>query len=383
MLTTSKRGAIQPFLAMDVMRQANELEAAGEQVIHMEVGQPGAPAPMSVRNAAKAALVDGRIGYTDAMGMRVLRERIARHYMEQYQVSVSPDAVAVTTGSSAGFNLAFLALFEAGDRVVLPSPGYPAYRNILGALDLEVVEVETFAKDRWCLTPEAIRAEHARKPIKGVLIASPANPSGTIMEPDALKAVIETCEELGIWFISDEIYHGLEYGMKAETALRYSKNVVIINSFSKYYCMTGWRIGWMILPEAVRRSVECLGQSLYISAPQVSQVAAVAAFDAHEELEVIKAGYAKNREMLLEELPKIGLGNFLPMDGAFYVYTDVSSLTDDSMDFARRSLQEAKVAITPGADFDPVHGNRYVRLSFAGTHDAMKEAVARLGNWLG
>lgn len=383
MLTTSNRGAIQPFLAMDVMSSANRLEAEGQDVVHMEVGQPGAPAPQSVRDAASKALQDGRIGYTDALGLRSLRERISGYYADHHGLTVHPDRIAVTTGSSAGFNLAFLALFEVGDRVILPSPGYPAYRNILGALGLEVVEIETCEEDRWCLTPEAIREAHAQSPVRGVLIASPANPSGTIMEADALKAVIETCEELGIWFISDEIYHGLDYGLKAECALRYSPNVVIINSFSKYYCMTGWRIGWMVLPEAALRSVECLGQSLYISAPMLSQVAATAAFDATQELDVIKAGYARNRDMLMRELPKIGLGNFMPMDGAFYVYCDVANLTDDSMDFAKRSLTEAKVAITPGADFDLLRGHRYVRLSFAGTFDAMEEAVRRLGVWLG
>ncbi|TLP48959.1 aminotransferase class I/II-fold pyridoxal phosphate-dependent enzyme [Cohaesibacter sp. CAU 1516] len=382
MLRISKRGAIQPFLAMDVMARANALEKDGQQIVHMEVGQPGAPAPRLVREAAEKALIDGRIGYTDAMGIAPLKERIAQHYMDQYGVSVSPDSIAVTTGSSAGFNLAFLALFEAGDRVILPSPGYPAYRNILAALGLEVVEVETRAKDRWCLTAEAIRSAHAQKPVKGVLIASPANPSGTIMEPDALQSVIETCEELGIWFISDEIYHGLDYGMKAETALRYSPNVVIINSFSKYYCMTGWRIGWMVLPEQARRSVECLGQSLYISAPMLSQVAAIAAFDAREELEGIKAGYGRNRAFLKEALPALGLGDFMPMDGAFYAYCNVSRLTNDSMDFAKRSLTEAGVALTPGADFDTTRGHHYVRMSFAGTEEDMHEAVRRLKAWL-
>ena len=383
MLTISNRGSIQPFHAMDVMAQANAMAARGEDIVHMEVGQPGAPAPAPVLEAAQKALMDGRIGYTDALGILPLKERIAKHYADHYGVAVPPDHIAITTGSSAGFNLAFLALFEAGDRVILPSPGYPAYRNILAALGLEVVEIETQAQDRWCLTAEAVRAAHMEKPVKGVLIASPANPSGTIMEEAALRSVIETCEELGIWFISDEIYHGLEYGLRAETALKFSPNVVIINSFSKYYCMTGWRIGWMIVPELARRSVECLGQSLYISAPMLSQVAAIAAFDASDILEEIKNGYARNRAMLIKELPGIGLGDFMPMDGAFYVYCDVSKLSNDSMEFARRSLSEARVAITPGADFDTARGHRYVRLSFAGTEKNMIEAVRRLGDWLG
>jgi aspartate/methionine/tyrosine aminotransferase len=382
MLTISKRGTIEPFFAMDIMAKANALAAQGKDIVHMEIGQPGAPAPRLVREAAQKALVDGRIGYTDALGIRALRERIARHYGEHYGVTVSPEAVAVTTGSSAGFNLAFLSLFEVGDRVILPSPGYPAYRNILFSLGLDVVEVETRAEDRWSLTAEDIRRVHAEKPVKGVLIASPANPSGTIMETEALKAVVEVCDELGIWFISDEIYHSLEFGSKAETALRFSPNAVIINSFSKYYCMTGWRVGWMILPPLVQRSVECLSQSLYLCPPMLSQVAATAAFDAHEELDQVKAGYGRNRSYLMQALPEIGLGDFMPMDGAFYVYTNVSKLTDDSMDFAMRSLGEAGVAITPGADFDRERGHQYVRLSFAGTEEHMKEAIRRIGNWL-
>ncbi|WP_321446694.1 aminotransferase class I/II-fold pyridoxal phosphate-dependent enzyme [uncultured Cohaesibacter sp.] len=382
MRSISKRGTIEPFFAMDIMAKANALAAQGKDIVHMEIGQPGAPAPKLVREAAEKALVDGRIGYTDALGIRPLRERIAQHYHDHYGVAVSPDAVAVTTGSSAGFNLAFLSLFEVGDRVILPSPGYPAYRNILFSLGLEVVEVETRAEDRWSLTAEDIRRVHAEKPVKGVLIASPANPSGTMMDGEALKAVVEVCDELGIWFISDEIYHSLEFGMKAETALRYSPNVVIINSFSKYYCMTGWRIGWMVLPEMAQRSVECLSQSLYLCPPMLSQVAAAAAFDAHEELDLVKAGYGRNRAYLMEALPKIGLGDFMPVDGAFYVYSDVSKLTNDSMDFALRSLSEAGVAITPGADFDRERGHRYVRLSFAGTEEAMHEGIRRLGDWL-
>ena len=382
MRSISKRGTIEPFFAMDIMAKANALAAVGKDIVHMEIGQPGAPAPRLAREAAEKALVDGRIGYTDALGIRALRERIAQHYDDHYGVSVSPQAIAVTTGSSAGFNLAFLSLFEVGDRVILPSPGYPAYRNILFSLGLDVVEVETRAEDRWSLTVEDIRRVHAEKPVKGVLIASPANPSGTIMDSEALKSVVEVCDELGIWFISDEIYHSLEFGMKAETALRYSPNVVIINSFSKYYCMTGWRIGWMVLPQMAQRSVECLSQSLYLCPPMLSQVAAAAAFDAHEELDLVKAGYGRNRAYLMEALPRIGLGDFMPVDGAFYVYSDVSKLTNDSMDFALRSLSEAGVAITPGADFDRERGHRYVRLSFAGTEEAMREGVRRMGDWL-
>lgn len=379
----SRRGAVAPFLAMDVMEAARIEEANGASIIHMEVGQPSTPPPDCVLDAARDVLASGRIGYTVALGLPDLRQRIARHYAETYQVAVPWERVAVTTGSSAGFNLAFLTAFDAGDRIAIASPGYPAYRNILKALGLEVVEIQTGPGTRYALTAEMIAAEHARKPLKGVLVASPANPSGTIMTPEALKALVETCDDLGLWFISDEIYHGLAYEAGDTTALSFSDKVIIINSFSKYYCMTGWRIGWMILPEALLRSVECVAQSLYISAPEVSQRAAIAAFDAPGVLEGYKAVYAKNRALLLERMPKIGFDDYLPADGAFYFYANIARFSDDSMDFAKRMLKEARVAATPGPDFDTATGHHYMRFSFAGSHADMVEAMERLERWLG
>ena len=381
-LTPSLRSAVAPFLAMDVLSAAGRLEREGRDIVHMEVGEPGAPTPRLAREAALRALEAGRIGYTEALGRASLRARIARHYREAYGVDVSPERVAVTTGSSAGFIFAFLALFEAGARVAVSEPGYPAYRNIFQALGVETVPLATSATTGWRVTPAMIEAAHAHKPLDGVLLMSPVNPTGTMMDEASLRAVCETCERLGVAFISDEIYHGLTYTMPAQTALRFSQKAVIVNSFSKYYCMTGWRIGWLVLPEELVRSVERLQQSFAISAPFLSQVAAEAAFDATEELEAVKAGYARNRELLLNDLPALGLSEFSPPDGAFYIYADVGRYTNDTLDFAARMLREAGVAATPGLDFDPARGARFLRLSFAGSESAMIEATKRLKGWL-
>ncbi|MBB4302642.1 aspartate/methionine/tyrosine aminotransferase [Rhodobium orientis] len=378
----SSRCNVAPFHAMDVLAKANALEAAGRKIVHMEVGQPGAPAPAPVLEAARRVLDIGQVRYTEALGILPLRERIAVHYRDAYGIDVPVDRIAITTGSSAAFNLAFLAGFDVGDRVALPTPGYPAYRNILAALGLEAVEIETTAESRWALTPEMIRAAHAERPLKGVLVASPANPTGTMVQPDALKALTDVCRELGIWFISDEIYHGLVYEGRAETALALSDEAIVINSFSKYYCMTGWRVGWMVVPERLVRPIERLGQNLYLSVPELSQRAAVAAFDATDALEAIKEGYAANRRLLLNRLPEIGFDELLPVDGAFYVYGSVRRFSNDSMDFAQKMLLEAGVAASPGVDFDPVGGHNYLRFSFAGTTEAIAEGCDRLQNWL-
>jgi aspartate/methionine/tyrosine aminotransferase len=367
---------------MDVMRAAADREHSGRRVIHMEVGQPAAPAPRPVIAAAEAALKRGRIAYTEALGIRPLRARIARYYGEEHGLTVSPDRIAVTTGSSAGFNLAFLAAFDAGERIAVAAPGYPAYRNLLGALGLEVVEIPVDADTRYTLSPALIEKAHRDKPLAGVLIASPTNPSGTVMDPPSLRALIEATEAMGLTFISDEIYHRLVYNGVAATALEFSERAIVVNSFSKYYCMTGWRIGWMVLPENLVRPVERIAQNLYISAPDLSQQAAVAAFDATAELEAVKAGYAENRALLLRRLPEIGLGGHMPVDGAFYIYAPVRRFSNDSVEFCRRMLDETGVAATPGPDFDTARGNGYVRFCFAGTKAEMGEAMDLLGSWL-
>src|SRR5215467_13923301 len=378
----STRSDVPAFMVMDVVAAAARLEAAGRRIIHMEIGQPAAAAPASAVVAAQAAMASGRIGYTPALGNGSLRRRIARHYAERHGADVDPERIVITTGSSAGFMLAFLALFDHGDRIAIASPSYPPYRNVLKALGCKAVAIEVTAATRFALAPAALLAAHREQPLKGVLVASPANPSGTMMTADALAALIHAAEGEGIAFISDEIYHGLDYAFPARTALDISAEAVVINSFSKYFCMTGWRIGWMVVPEALIRPVERLHQNLAISVPTLSQMAAEAAFDGRDEMEMVKHGYEVNRRLLMEGLPRAGFKHFLPVDGAFYLYADVSRFCSDSFDFARRMLEEAGVAATPGADFDPVHGRRFIRFCYAGATAEVSEAVERLTAWL-
>ena len=381
-MTPSARSDVPPFMVMDVMAAAARIEAAGGRVIHMEVGQPAAAAPASAIAAARAALASGRLGYTETLGIPTLRARIARHYRETYGAAIDPARVIVTTGSSAGFTLAFLALFESGDRVAVALPGYPPYRHILSALGCEPVAIETTQATRWAITPEMLMAEHRKAPLKGVLIASPANPTGTMMPEQALRALVAAAEGEGIRFISDEIYHGLDYAFAAETAARMSDNVVIINSFSKYFCMTGWRIGWMVAPEPLIRPIDRLQGNLAISVPTLSQIAAEAAFDGRAEMEAVKHGYEENRRILLAGLPRAGFEKILPVDGAFYLYADVSRFCDDSFDFAQRMLAQTHVAVTPGVDFDPLRGRHFIRFCYAGAAADMQEAVERIAAWL-
>jgi aspartate/methionine/tyrosine aminotransferase len=382
LLKPSKRSDVPPFIVMDVMAAAAQREAQGAHVIHMEVGQPAAPAPATAIKAAQDALARGRIGYTETLGIPSLRARIACHYRDAYDLALDPARVVVTTGSSGGFILAFLSMFEPGDRVALANPGYPPYRHILSALGCEPVLIETSAETRWALSAKALIAAHQRAPLKGVVIASPANPTGTMMDADALTRLIAVAEAEGIRVISDEIYHGLDYAFAAETAANTSERVVVINSFSKYFCMTGWRVGWMVVPDALVRAIERLQGNLAISVPTLGQVAAEAAFDGREEMEAVKHGYEENRRILTEGLPKAGLDKFLPVDGAFYLYADISRFSDDSLDFAKRMLNEADVAATPGIDFDPVNGRHFLRFCYAGSSAEIHEAVDRIGRWL-
>ena len=378
----SKRGDVDAFLAMDVLATAARYDADGRDIVHMEVGQPGAPAPKPVLEAATLAMADGRLGYTQAVGLPDLRKRIARHYLDAYGVDVPFERVVVTTGSSAGFSLAFLAALDAGDAVLTTAPGYPAYRNIMKALNLRPIEVEAGADDGWTMTADHIAGAGVEAGVKAVLAASPNNPTGTMIRPDALADIVTACRDRGLWFISDEIYHGLVYDGRAATALAYSDDAIVINSFSKYYCMTGWRIGWMIVPERMVRTVERLAQNLYISAPELSQRAAIAAFEATEELELVKAGYARNRQIMLDAMPKMGFDDLYPVDGAFYVYANVRRFTNDSVAFAREMLDEAGIAATPGLDFDRERGHGFIRFSFAGETKAIENGMHRLQSWL-
>src|SRR5882672_7116187 len=346
LLTPSARSDVPPFMVMDVMAAAARIEAAGGHVIHMEVGQPAASAPATAIAAAQAALAQGRIDYTSALGIPSLRARIVRHYRDTYGCSVDPDRIVVTTGSSGGFILAFLAMFEPGDRVAVTVPGYPPYRHILTALGCEPVLIETSSETRHALTGEALLAAHRKSPLKGVLAGSPANPTGTMMTREALASLINAAEGAGIRFISDEIYHGLDYAFPAVTAAELSPHALVINSFSKYFCMTGWRVGWMVVPEPLVRPIERLQQNLAISVPTLSQIAAEAAFEGKAEMEAIKRGYEENRRILIDGLPKAGLDRFLPADGAFYLYADVSRFSADSFEFTKQMLEEVHVAAT-------------------------------------
>src|SRR5579864_555034 len=378
-LKASRRGLVPPFIAMDVLRAANAAEAAGRRVIHLEVGQPGTPAPQPVLDAARRALAEDRIGYTDALGIAPLREAIAADYRAQYGVAVDPAEVVVTTGSSAAFQLAFLAAFEAGDRVALAAPGYPAYRNILSALDLETVLIEVGENAHYQPNPELLSDI---PDLAGLIVASPANPTGTMIAPAELRRLSDYCRERGIRLVSDEIYHGIVYEGAAQTARAFGREAIAVNSFSKYYSMTGWRLGWMLVPPDLARSVECLAQNFYISPPALSQLAGVAAFGCRDELDMHVARYRGNRDLLIATMKQAGLARFAPAEGAFYLYVDVSGLCRDSVVFCRRMLAETGVAVTPGRDFDPIHGDDWVRLSFAGSSEDIAEAARRLAEWL-
>ncbi len=375
----SKRGAIAPFIVMDVMRAANERAASGHDVLHLEVGQPDTAAPPAVLDAARHALANDRLGYTDALGIEPLRRRIAGHYGAWHGIEVDWRRVVATTGSSGAFILAFLAAFDAGDRVALASPGYPAYRNILAALGVEVVDLPVGPDTNFQPTPAVL--DRVSGDLAGLIVASPANPTGTMLHRRDLDALVAYTADRGIRLISDEIYHGITYQDRAETALTFTGDAIVINSFSKYFSMTGWRLGWMVLPENLLRSVECLAQNLFISPPAVSQHAAAAAFDCQNELDANVARYARNRELLLAQLPMAGFDQMAAAEGAFYLYADITHMTNDSQAFCRRMLNETGVAATPGVDFDPGRGNRFMRFSFAGSTEDMAEAARRLIAW--
>ncbi len=382
MLKVSKRAQeIPPFFVMEVMRAANEREATAEAVYHMEVGQPGTSAPEAALRAAEGALRNQRLGYTDALGVPKIREAIAKRYKDYYGLTISPERIVATTGSSGAFVLAFLAAFDPGDRVALAAPGYPCYRNILSALGIEPVLLPSEMSDRFQPTPALLDQARKAGPLAGLILASPSNPTGTMLDKQAFQDLAVYCEANNIRLVSDEIYHGITYGREADCALAFSEDAVVINSFSKYFSMTGWRLGWMVVPEDLARVIESLGQNLYISPPTLSQIAAIAALDCTEELDENVARYARNRALLLDALPEAGFESIAPADGAFYLYADVSHMTNDSDSFCRTILAKTGVAITPGIDFDPERGNRFVRFSFAGPAETMESAAQALQSW--
>lgn len=370
----SSRGQVDPFIVMDVMEAARAAEAAGRHIVHMEVGQPGTPAPAAARAALARAMEAGSLGYTVALGLPALRAGIAALYARWYGVDLNPDRVVVTAGSSAAFLLSFTTLFDAGDRVALGEPGYPSYRQILRALSLTPVGIPTRVENRL----QPVPADLDGVAMEGLIVASPGNPSGTMLTRDRLAALMDHAAGRNIGFVSDEIYHGLHYGDRAVSALEIGDQVHVINSFSKYFSMTGWRIGWMVVPEDHIRTVERLAQNMFICPPHASQVTALAALDCIDELEANRATYAENRRLMLERLPLAGFTRIAPPDGAFYIYADVSDLTDDSLAFCAEILREAGVAVTPGLDFDPHRGARTLRFSYAGATADIIEGLARL-----
>ena len=377
-MRNSTRSGVDPFIVMDVMEAARRAEEAGRHIIHMEVGQPGTPAPQGARDALARAMAEEAMGYTVALGLPALRRRIAQLYGDWYDLDLDPERVVITPGSSGAFILAFTALFDAGDRVGIGAPGYPSYRQILRALDLRPVDIETAADNRLQPVPGDLEGQD----LAGLLVASPANPTGTMLNRAAMTALMEAAQAQGASFISDEIYHGIEYEAKAVSALEISDEAYVINSFSKYFSMTGWRVGWMVVPEDHVRVIERLAQNLFICPPHASQVAALAAMDCTEELEANMAVYRRNRALMLEGLPKAGFDRIAPPDGAFYVYADVSHLTGDSRALAAEILETAGVAVTPGLDFDPVRGGGTVRFSYARATADIEEGLARLRRFM-
>ncbi|MGD9535870.1 MAG: aminotransferase class I/II-fold pyridoxal phosphate-dependent enzyme [Alphaproteobacteria bacterium] len=376
----SKRAEIPPFFALEVLIQANERAARGESIMRLEAGEPGSGPPRKVLEAAHAALETANLGYTEALGMPALRQRIARHYADYYRVKVPYERIILTMGSSGAFILAFIAAFDAGDRIALVDPSYPAYRNMCEALGIEVIRVHAGLEQRYQPTIELLDALDVRP--HGLIIASPSNPTGTMIERPRLQAIARYCETNGIRLISDEIYHGITYGERAETVLAYSEHAIVTNGFSKYFAMTGWRLGWVVVPEDLVRPMERLAQNFFISTPALAQHAALSVFDCQDELDANVARYARNRAILMDALPRLGFDDLSPCDGAFYIYADVSGLTNDSEAFCERMLAEAGVAITPGIDFDRERGRRFVRFSFAGPTEQIETACASLKRWL-
>lgn len=377
-MRNSSRSEVDPFIVMDVMQAAARAEAAGRHIIHMEVGQPGTGAPKGAAEALTAAMASGPLGYTVALGLPALRKRIAQMYGEWYNVDLNPERVVITAGSSAAFILAFTALFDSGDRVGIGAPGYPSYRQILGALGMVPVDLPTALENRY----QPVPADFAGMDLRGLMVASPANPTGTMLDHAAMSALIGACHETGASFISDEIYHGVEYEKKAVTAVEITDECYVINSFSKYFSMTGWRIGWMVVPDDQVRVVERIAQNMFICAPHASQVAALAAMDCAPELEANMVAYRANRALMLEGLPKAEFDRIAPPDGAFYVYADVSGITNDSRALAADILEKAGVAVTPGLDFDPVRGHTTLRFSYARSTDDIREGLARLAAYM-
>ena len=377
-MKNSARGSVDPFIVMDVMQAASKKEKSGYEVIHLEVGQPGSLAPKMATESVKNKISKSPMGYTVALGIPELREKIADLYLRWYNVQVEPERIIVTPGSSGAFILTFTGLFDVGDTVGVGSPGYPSYRQILKALSLNTNTIKTFNNNKF----QPVVADIINNSLDGLLVASPANPTGSMLNKNDLEKLITACKTKQTVFISDEIYHGIEYESRAVSALEVSDDCIVINSFSKYFSMTGWRLGWVVVPKNHIRQFERLAQNMFICAPHISQIAALGALDAYDELNLNLKTYETNRTMLIEELPKLGLKNFAPPDGAFYFYIDVSEYTDDSVNFAKSILDEVDVAITPGIDFDSERGFKTIRLSYACSTSDLIEGLKRLEKFM-
>ena len=380
-LKIGKTNQIPAFLAMQVMQDAQRLEATGKDIMHLEVGQPSTPPPDAVNSALSTALGStASHGYSVALGHPALRQRISAHYQDWYGITPDWNQIAITPGSSLGFAISFLAAFDTGDHIAIATPGYPAYRNLMAALGLVPDLIPARADQAWMPDLEAL-ASSGPLP-DGILLASPANPTGVVIDDDDLADICAWCARHGVRLIMDEIYHGLTYGGCGTTALKFNQHAIIINSFSKYFCMTGWRLGWIILPDDLVDNAEKIAQNLYISAPTPNQIGALAAFDCYDEFDAHLSRYQDNRDRLLAGLPEEFLGKHPPANGAFYLYVDIGAISNDSADFARRMLCEAGVAVTPGIDFDRNHGERYLRLSYAGSSHTITAAIDRINDWL-
>ena len=377
-MKNSARGSVDPFIVMDVMEAASKKEKSGYEVIHLEVGQPGTSAPKMAAERVKNKISKSTMGYTVALGIPELREKIAELYLRWYKVQVEPERIVVTPGSSGAFILTFTGLFDVGDTVGVGSPGYPSYRQILKALSLNTNTIKTFNNNKF----QPVEADIINNSLDGLLVASPANPTGSMLSENDLEKLMTACKMKQTVFISDEIYHGIEYESRAVSALEVSNDCIVINSFSKYFSMTGWRLGWVVVPKNHIRQFERLAQNMFICAPHISQIAALGALGAYDELNLNLKTYETNRTMLIEELPKLGLKNFAPPDGAFYFYIDVSDYTDDSVKFAESILDEVHVAITPGIDFDQERGLKTIRLSYACSTLDLKEGLKRLEKFM-
>jgi aspartate/methionine/tyrosine aminotransferase len=370
------RPEIEPFQAIGVSRLAHQLKSEGRSILHMEFGQPSTGAPRAAIEAAHKVLDTDGMGYWESPA---LRTRIARHYAEAYGLEIDPDRVIMTCGASPALVLALASSFAAGDRVALARPGYVAYRNTLKALHMVPIEIPCGSESRFQLTAAHLAALDPAP--AGVIIASPANPTGTIIEAPELAAIAQVCRERCIRIISDEIYHGLSYVEPARSMLEFAPGALVVNSFSKYFSMVGWRLGWLLAPDEHRHRARAFVGNLFLTAPSLSQHAGLAAMDAREELEGHVAVYRRNRALLLEALPSLGLGAIAPPDGAFYIYADVGHLTNDSLAFCKQLLRDTGVATAPGVDFDPVEGRHFIRLSFAVSTPEVEEALNRLRPW--